>query len=112
MGIPIGIGLLYFSNNVKEFTYDYTDCVNAENKTCAEILQKSLERNAVADDCICVLPVTLTENYDGGLHLLRFEQLLPEPPALREISRRPPAPRSVGRRQSSFPRVRTVCLRG
>jgi len=67
--IPIGIGLLYFSNNVKEFTYDYTDCVNAENKTCAEILQKSLERNAVADDCICVLPVTLTENYDGDVYI-------------------------------------------
>jgi len=64
--IPIGIGLLYFSNNVKEFTYDYTNCLSAAqpNTTCADILHKDIDAK-----CVCNLPVRLTESFDGDVFI-------------------------------------------
>jgi len=64
--IPIGIGLLYFSNNVKEFTHDYTDCesYNYPNKTCADVLHNNIDAN-----CYCNLTVKLTESFDGDVFI-------------------------------------------
>jgi len=66
--IPIGIGLLYFSNNVKEFVYDYTNCISDSKsdagQTCAEILQKN-----IMADCNCTFPVNLTENFTGDVYI-------------------------------------------
>lgn len=64
--IPIGIGLLHFSNNVKEFVYDYTDCISQENtnQTCAKSLELDITKN-----CSCILPVNLTETYDGDVYI-------------------------------------------
>lgn len=66
--IPIGIGLLHFSNNVKEFVEDYTDCLSInspiQNQTCAEILEKNITTN-----CWCMLDVNLTETFDGDVYM-------------------------------------------
>ena len=40
--IPIGVGLLYFSNTVHELEIDYTDCTNSlstDNKTCYTVIK-------------------------------------------------------------------------
>ncbi|XP_046442555.1 cell cycle control protein 50A-like [Daphnia pulex] len=64
--IPIGIGLLHFSNNVKEFVYDYTDCISQENSSlsCANILETNITKA-----CTCVLPVNLTDIFEGDVYI-------------------------------------------
>ena len=40
----LGAGLIYFSNVVKEVSYDYTDCVSngqLAGQTCADILENN-----------------------------------------------------------------------
>jgi hypothetical protein len=40
--IPIGVGLLYFSNTVHELEIDYTDCTNfqsTDNITCYTVIK-------------------------------------------------------------------------
>ena len=47
---------------MKEFVYDYTNCISDSKsdagQTCAEILQKN-----IMADCNCTFPVNLTENF-------------------------------------------------
>lgn len=64
--IPIGIGLLYFSNNVKEHTIDYTDCMSVEqsNVSCASLLATNISAS-----CSCSLPVELKESFDGDVFI-------------------------------------------
>ncbi|CAG7835311.1 unnamed protein product [Allacma fusca] len=37
--IPIGIGILFFSDNVTEHTIDYTNCYGQGGQTCADVLK-------------------------------------------------------------------------
>jgi len=48
--IPIGAGLIYFSNEVKEVSYDYTECFSAETPDvlCADKLESNPR-----DNCTC-----------------------------------------------------------
>ena len=88
--IPIGIGLLHFSNNVrsffihfilihqitninplfqvKEFVHDYTDCVSMNGSTagrpCAEVLQENFKNGNFDVDCVCKVDVYLPETFD------------------------------------------------
>lgn len=66
--IPIGIGLLHFSNNVKEFFYDYTDCDSSNStyagKKCFEVLKADIDAN-----CACTIQVNLTETFDGDVYI-------------------------------------------
>ncbi|CAB3220386.1 unnamed protein product [Arctia plantaginis] len=56
--IPVGIGLLYFSDEVKEHVIDYTHCMKEnDNITCASFIKHTLE------PCICRLEFNLTEDY-------------------------------------------------
>ncbi|XP_066146141.1 cell cycle control protein 50A isoform X1 [Euwallacea fornicatus] len=77
--IPIGIGLLYFSDEVKEFIHDYTDCnrtipLNSDkyhykeaNQTCINYLKtKAADDNA---KCYCHIKFTLTENFGGTVYM-------------------------------------------
>ncbi|KAF4533273.1 hypothetical protein B566_EDAN010508 [Ephemera danica] len=45
--IPVGIGLLYFSDEVKEFSYDYTYCKNREGKVCADVVSNNTNQSYV-----------------------------------------------------------------
>jgi len=71
--IPIGAGLIYFSNVVKEVSYDYTDCVSngqLAGQTCADIL----ENNPSPDTpCNCVVNLNTSdfgdENWAGKVFL-------------------------------------------
>lgn len=57
--IPVGIGLWFFSENVKEITIAYTHCISTkENRTCADILKEN--SSAV---CHCEVPFTLDTQF-------------------------------------------------
>lgn len=58
--IPVGVGLLYFSDNVKEHVIDYTYCMKwDDNITCADYIR----RNDSEGECVCKIPFNLTETF-------------------------------------------------
>lgn len=62
--IPVGIGLLYFSDEVKEHVIDYTYCMKDDmNVTCADFL-----KNNTGEICTCHLPFNLTEDFKGEVY--------------------------------------------
>jgi len=51
--IPIGVGLMYFSNQVQEVVVDYTECMNAAGAKCSdEIVKPDFSGN-----CECILQI-------------------------------------------------------
>lgn len=62
--IPVGIGLLYFSDEVKEYVIDYTDC----NST-VEIGKKCSDIIATNRNCSCKIDFTLPEEYNGKVYM-------------------------------------------
>lgn len=64
--IPVGVALLYFSNAITEFVYDYTKCVQqgSMNHTCAEVLSAK-----EADECICMVNFTLEKDFLGKVYM-------------------------------------------
>lgn len=68
--IPIGIGMLWFSDNVREIKLDYTDCVSGESPTatCADIVE---DREAKMN-CTCEadkLSFSLEEDWEGEVFM-------------------------------------------
>lgn len=65
--IPVGIGLLYFSDEVKEQTIDYTNC-NATNVDypikCADIIAANPWNN-----CTCEIQFTLPVDFVGKVYM-------------------------------------------
>lgn len=73
--IPVGIGLLYFSDEVNEVVIDYTNCNRTELKnlqnysytettqTCIEFLNEN-KNNTNREDCICRIEFELKENFE------------------------------------------------
>ncbi|KAI5642597.1 LEM3 (ligand-effect modulator 3) family / CDC50 family domain-containing protein [Phthorimaea operculella] len=63
--IPVGIGLLYFSDEVKEYVKDYTFCVSKDseaNITCADFIKQNTE------PCFCELTFNLTEDFKADVY--------------------------------------------
>lgn len=60
--IPVGIGLLYFSDEVKEKVVDYTFCKSDDGDICADVIAK--DANAT---CVCTLPFTLDHDFQVTL---------------------------------------------
>ncbi|XP_076285816.1 cell cycle control protein 50A isoform X2 [Lasioglossum baleicum] len=71
--IPVGIGLLYFSDQVKEYIIDYTDC-NSTNYnrsdgvpyTCAEYIAKVPHPRI---PCTCEINFTLPSHFNGKIYM-------------------------------------------
>ncbi|XP_073948298.1 cell cycle control protein 50A-like [Choristoneura fumiferana] len=64
--IPVGIGLLYFSDEVKEHVIPYTHCFrdnDPSNITCAQYIK---DNNM--EPCICQIPFNLTEDFKGDVY--------------------------------------------
>ncbi|CAG0885799.1 unnamed protein product [Darwinula stevensoni] len=55
--VPIGVGLLYFSNDVMEFRHDYTNCTDIANtaKSCAENIGPGK-----GTECKCMINFSIT----------------------------------------------------
>ncbi|EZA57466.1 Cell cycle control protein 50A [Ooceraea biroi] len=67
--IPVGIGLLYFSDEVKEFKLDYTYCnsTNSTDKhivTCADVIAED-----PLDECWCEMNFTLETGFGGKVYM-------------------------------------------
>ncbi|KAK9500745.1 hypothetical protein O3M35_001947 [Rhynocoris fuscipes] len=64
--IPIGIGLLYFSDQVKEKSVDYTTClsINSSDVTCASVIANNSDAS-----CTCHINFTLEEDFNGKVYL-------------------------------------------
>ncbi|XP_018562300.1 cell cycle control protein 50A isoform X1 [Anoplophora glabripennis] len=71
--IPVGIGLLYFSDEVKEHVIDYTKCNETNgtdsswyytNETCADIIHKNPSK-----ECICRINFTLEKDFEGKVYM-------------------------------------------
>ncbi|XP_047099588.1 cell cycle control protein 50A [Schistocerca piceifrons] len=67
--IPVGIGLLHFSYEVKEFTLDYTECKEYlpdkrvhGSERCSDVIDKNRT-------CICQEDFTLTEEFAGKVYM-------------------------------------------
>lgn len=63
----MGIGLLYFSDEVKEMVIDYTDCNRSiiiggryqqTNETCSSIINHDPNQ-----ECHCIIPFTLDSDF-------------------------------------------------
>ncbi|XP_050591771.1 cell cycle control protein 50A isoform X2 [Bombus affinis] len=69
--IPVGVGLLYFSDQVKEYILDYTDC-NSTNifrakgmpAKCADILAEGHSQ-----PCYCKINFTLPSDFNGKIYM-------------------------------------------
>ncbi|XP_046813065.1 cell cycle control protein 50A isoform X1 [Vespa crabro] len=64
--IPVGIGLLYFSDKVKEQTIDYTYCNSnsTDGKRCIDIIAQN-PKNA----CYCEINFVLSTDFDGEVYM-------------------------------------------
>lgn len=64
--IPVGVGLLYFSDEVSEKIVDYTHCnkVGEKNLTCAQYLNST-----PSGSCQCVIDFTLPKNFNGDVYM-------------------------------------------
>ena len=67
--IPIGVGLMYFSNQVNELVQDYTECYNANNpsESCsAKIGDINFHPN---DTCVCNVPFNISSSWEGPVYM-------------------------------------------
>uniref|UniRef100_A0A0A9WLT9 Cell cycle control protein 50A n=1 Tax=Lygus hesperus TaxID=30085 RepID=A0A0A9WLT9_LYGHE len=62
--IPIGIGLLYFSGQVKEHSIEYTDCKSKDNQSCSQIIQNNTNAK-----CTCIVQFNLPQDFKGDVYL-------------------------------------------
>lgn len=64
--IPVGIGLLYFSEGVGEKTVDYTNCMSVDQPTieCADIIAKD-----PLADCRCNVSFSLDKAFEGKVYI-------------------------------------------
>lgn len=63
--IPIGIGMLWFSENVKEVKIDYTEtCLNGNNDKCSAVINNL--NNAT---CICTVGFDIDEDWTGEVFM-------------------------------------------
>lgn len=63
--IPVGIGLLYFSDEVKEHVIDYTDCNSTEiiGSKCADVIATNQSQ------CTCRIDFQLQEEFNGKVYM-------------------------------------------
>uniref|UniRef100_A0A7G3ABB7 Putative cell cycle control protein n=1 Tax=Lutzomyia longipalpis TaxID=7200 RepID=A0A7G3ABB7_LUTLO len=65
--IPVGVALLYFSDNVQEHIIDYTHCKQlgslTSNITCAEVIKTD------GGNCTCEITFTLHEDFQGKVFM-------------------------------------------
>ncbi|XP_011168365.1 cell cycle control protein 50A isoform X2 [Solenopsis invicta] len=64
--IPVGIGLLYFSDEVKEHIIDYTNCIssNPGSKRCADVIAEDPNNT-----CECKIDFQLPTDFEGKVYM-------------------------------------------
>lgn len=73
--IPVGIGLLYFSDEVKEVTIDYTNCnrtiENGNSFTYTDEICANVIKNDSKADCFCRIRFNLTKDFEVKLFIIQ-----------------------------------------
>ena len=64
--IPIGIGMLSFSNKVMETIIPYTDCKNKEGEFCKNVIKNI---NAIDRDCFCNITFEIDTDWTGDVFI-------------------------------------------
>jgi len=66
--VAIGVGLLYFTNGIKEKELDYTNCKNIDNASeiCADKIQNNWPPSST---CKCEVPFELEEDWESPVYL-------------------------------------------
>lgn len=59
--IPVGIGLLYFSDQVEEFSYDYTECTNKNHIRVSDLDPATTS----IEDRTCTITFNLTKDFQA-----------------------------------------------
>ena len=71
--VAIGVGLLYFTNGIKEKELDYTECKNLDNleEECAKTIQDAWKPENLSNwkPCKCEVPFKLDEDWEGPVYL-------------------------------------------
>uniref|UniRef100_A0A1L8EE62 Putative cell cycle control protein n=1 Tax=Haematobia irritans TaxID=7368 RepID=A0A1L8EE62_HAEIR len=64
--IPVGVALLYFSDEVSEHIIDYTDCLKAgeKNLTCSQYIGQNINSS-----CKCEITFTLEKDFVGNVFM-------------------------------------------
>lgn len=67
--IPIGVGLLYFSDEVKEQVIDYTNCLSTNfqrdgNHRCIDVINANPK-----ESCSCSIDFSLDADYNGKVYM-------------------------------------------
>lgn len=64
--IPVGIALLYFSDEVSEHVIDYTHCIQKGtiNTTCADVIKDQNQQS-----CECQIEFTLEKDFVGNVFM-------------------------------------------
>lgn len=63
--IPIGVTLLYFSNEVREEIVNYTNCTKTgTNQTCAEIILAN-----ASEECECQIDFNIPRDMVGAVYM-------------------------------------------
>jgi len=66
--IPIGVGLMYFSNQVKEVVIDYTDCQDANGDYCKNVIENIVDGKR--QKCVCDLDIDIGDtDWAGPVYL-------------------------------------------
>ena len=67
--IPIGVGLMYFSNQVKEVVIDYTDCPsNTNGDLCKDVIENIVDGKR--QKCVCDLDIDIGDtDWAGPVYL-------------------------------------------
>jgi len=69
--IPIGVGLMYFSNQVKEVIIDYTNCKNPSEEVCSKVIEDYT--GGLPLKCTCDLTIDAGDigdtNWEGQVFL-------------------------------------------
>jgi len=69
--VPIGVGLMYFSNQVNEVVIDYTECPRFEKPTemCSKVIAPE-DWDATLNKCNCVVPIEIgATDWDGPVYM-------------------------------------------
>jgi len=66
--VAIGIGLLYFSNDVKETVIEYTDCKNDLGEMCHDVINRT-DASASAQPCKCDVTFELKEDWPKDVYM-------------------------------------------
>ncbi|XP_017792065.1 PREDICTED: cell cycle control protein 50A isoform X2 [Habropoda laboriosa] len=69
--IPVGVGLLYFSDQVKEYILDYTDCNSTNILRAKGVPFKCADVIAInrTEPCYCELNFTLPYDFNGKIYM-------------------------------------------